>query len=217
MKKIFTTFLLLSTALVYAQDNKNKFVVNANLSVSNGSNNSLGLGGFNIGYFFTNQFSIGVTANYNGSIHHFSQEAISSYPVTSLSTDKYLNNFVGVFARYNFVPKNKFSFFLSLNNSFFWYTFKHESIFIANGYEDHYTSTGYSKGYRINLNPGIIYFFHPKFSTEITLGSVFYTTERATDINFFRKASGFGTDLFTSGFNLGFSYYFGCKNKNTEQ
>lgn len=217
-KKILTGLFLLSIALANAQENKNKFVVNANLGISNGNNNTLGLGGFNIGYFLTNEVSIGITGNYNNSSRSSHYENIYSNATTR---SKRSENFVGTFVRYNFVPKNKFSFFLSLTNSYTNYRFKDQyiQININNGSEELVTADGFSKGYTLSLIPGIVYYIIPKFSAEITFGSVFYRTEQQKGDNYAGsvKNSGVGSDLFTSALNIGISYYFNCKGKNQDQ
>lgn len=211
MKKIFTGLFLLFIAFASAQENKNKFVVSANLSTYP-NYNTISPGPFYLGYFLTDHFSLGGTGRFSTYKSTFSMEDRIDYHY--LNKARSLDNSIGVFARYNFPQKNKFALFLLLTNSYHWFTFKRESISKSTGYEYIDISTGSSKGYAISLTPGIIYFIHQKFSTEIALGGISYSTERIkqpdqTTNNY----SGINAALFTSGFNLGFSYYFGLKNK----
>lgn len=220
MKKIFTGLLLLSVSFTKAQESKNEFVVNANMGVSypNGTP-GMRLSDFNLGYFFTNNFSLGITGNHwNYTSKYNSTE---QFDFASSTVERRSINFLGFFARYNFIPKNRFGFFLTLNNKFNWDKINYTRTYTVFGDTDTYTSKSKSKGYEVGLNPGIIYFFHPKFSAEIALGSISYRTtyQNSNDTNnkAIARESGFNTVFFTAGFNIGFSYYFGCKSKNSEQ
>lgn len=224
MKKILIGLFLLPIVFANAQENKNKFVVNGNLAVSYGGYSSLGLGGFNFGYFPTDHFVIGLTGGCGSNVNNNSREL--SFSNREANTLKTSDNFVGVFARYNFEPKNKFSFFLSLNNSFTWNKRKSESTSETAGIKSVNSTESLSRGYTLSLNPGIIYFFHPKFSAEITLGSVFYSVRKVNETTTYTNIppnkyvsinDGISASFFTTGFNVGFSYYFGCKSKDKEQ
>jgi hypothetical protein len=217
IKKILTGLFLLPIIFANAQENKNKFVVNANLALFYGGNYPLGLGGFNFGYFLTDHFSIGITGNYDAykDSRNYKND-VSNYH--SLNKNDRTDNFAGAFARYNFSPKNKFAFFLSLENAYFWNKFKEEYVVTTvNGVEISSIYEGSTKGNTVSLSPGIVYFIHPKFSAEIGLGSVYYSIRKQYGMNSaYSKINGFGTNFFTSGLNIGVSYYFGCKNKNQE-
>jgi len=224
IKKILTGLFLLPIIFANAQENKNKFVVNGNLDVSYGGTNSLRLGGFNIGYFPTDHFSIGLTGRAGSDIFNNSKELSLSNREEEIQ--KRSDHFAGIFARYNFESKNKFSFFLSLNNVFTWNKQKSESTSEANGIKSRQSIENLSRGYTISLHPGIIYFFHPKFSAEVTLGSVSYSIQKLNETSSYTNLpttktvyinDGVSANFFTEGLNLGFSYYFGCKSKDKEQ
>lgn len=223
MKKILIGLFLLPLIFANAQENKNKFVVNGNLDISYGGNNGIGLGGFNIGYFLTDHFAIGITGGVGNNINNNSSEL--SLSNREENKQKRSENCAGVFARYNFTPKNKFSFFLNLDNSLTWHKYKNEYVYESYGNKSISTTTNQTKGYTISLNPGIIYFFHPKFSAEITLGSISYKIQKSTNtssspgnptISSISTYNGGGARFFTTGINIGFSYYFGCKSKGQE-
>ena len=225
MKNFFTGLFLLPLLLTHAQDNKNKFVVTGNLAVSYRSQAPLGLGAFNIGYFPTTNFSMGFTGGLSNNVNRSSTDELPSHKTTF--DQKRSSNFVGIFARYNFSAKNKFAFFLCLNNSFTWDKYKSNSSNVdINGVKNNFSTQNLSIGYTVSLNPGIIYFFHTKFSAELSLGSVWYSIQHTKETvtppqtptrNNISNISRTGASFFTTGFNIGVSYYFGCKNKNKEQ
>lgn len=217
MKKILIGLFLLPIVFANAQENKNKFVVNGNLRVSYYFDNPLQLDGFSIGYFPTDHFSIGITGRYSNTKDTYNYEDVMNYHNSNKSQQS--ENFAGAYARYNFASKSKFSFFLYLNNSYRWNKYKNEYTYLSNGIEIKNSSDAFSKGYNVSLAPGIIYFIHPKFSAEISLGSIFYQYNKQKDIvnPEISKNSSIGAGFLTSGLNIGLSYYFSCKNKNEEK
>lgn len=208
IRKILLGFFITTSLYSHAQENKNKFVVNANIQF-NPTNNPINFGGASIGYFFTNNFSVGITGNQRKDISKFEQNNQNMTIRTTLETT---DSYTGAFARYNQLFKNdRLGFFLDLNTVYMFRKYTRKEIYDTPN-NSNQTITLKDNGYRLALSPGIIYFINHWFSMEATLGDISYVTISQNDPNgIHKKSSEFNSSLFTSGIRLGLSFYFGCK------
>jgi hypothetical protein len=228
MKKNYLIAVLLAISFYsFAQENKNKFLINGNAHYSNYHQrdkynlsesaydylSQQRMGGLNFGYFITNDFVIGISGAINRITGVADAGDKKNYFYKSSFTDDYTA--CGIFTRYNHALQGgKFGFFLQLNANYI----KGNSTNMNSQQSpnsDLVTTKAYRKYSRINtnLNPGIIYFINSKFSVESSLGSIFYEIGKSKedDTYFINKASGFGINFSLTTINMGLSYYFGGK------
>jgi hypothetical protein len=213
IRKSFLCILVVLSSYSFSQENKNKFVANATIQLTSGSSGPVNMGGVYLGYFFTNSLSFGITGYQSQDRSLYRDETVwQTYSKEEVS----LANFSGAFIRYNHSFKNKFGVFVSLNPGYRWN--KLTITETTNSFGTEAVSKRFTKGngLSVGLHPGIIYFVNKQFSAEVTLGHISYITNfsKESESVYIQKDAVFETSFFTSGLNLGVSFYFGCKKDN---
>lgn len=231
MKKLVLTVILIFIAFssICAQNEKqelsgfdlNNFVITGSLSFSsikNGDNNKTNRFSFNpkAGYFLSDNVLIGITVG-------FSTEKGNQYIITNNGSNiNYLENgdskstsiSPGIFSRYYFSPKNKFSIFTELTLGYMWNETKIQSsgfIIFDPNFPNLIDSTLElrEKGFFGKFSPGISYFISDSFALEASLGLISYSViEPEQESSELKSNEIFNISLDLSNINLGLVYRF---------
>lgn len=206
MKKYITCLLLALSSYTYSQENKHKFIANINARFHY-TNSPVNLGNLNLGYFVTNRLALGIFGSSNN------YKNTSNSIANPMSSQNIISrNYAGLFARYNYLPGNsKFGFVANLNSGYTFEKSTTEQTVNINGIEHIETYETKGRGYSISLNSGILYAINKRFSVEVILATFSYSQNLNKNEYSQEKRSLLETRVITSGFDIGFSYYFGCK------
>jgi hypothetical protein len=223
-KQFIAALLLLIGFQSFAQLNKGKVMINGRGNFFAGGSKgeeysglysqtitqkySNGNFNFNLGYFFTNNFAVGLSGGVGADKHERTYFQGGSSFITE---EKNQGTAAGIFLRYNRqIRDSKFGFFFQLDNSYNWGKWRYTS------YSSFPTEPTLRKihGFRTGLTPGILYFISGKVSVEASIGDISYessvTKNQSNQNNTSEQStSRFNSDFSMSTFYLGFTFYLG--------
>lgn len=224
IKKIAVFVLFLICMQLNAQENKNKWMINGAVNYFQNNTDIYYLPdlklkqsntfvGVHLGYFITNNFALGILNEGSASVH----EVITSDTSASVTSQYSTSYSPGIFAKYNRqIQSSRFGFFLQLDSKYSWEKNRFKTI---TGNSD-FTRTSASTGIVISLTPGIIYFINKKISIETSFGNLGVSSLDGYDSNAIVKRKAINVNLKTNfslaTMNFGFTYYFGCKKKESD-
>ena len=223
IKKTIAFVLFLTCTNLHAQENKNKWMINGNVSYFQNNSDTHSspdikfkqrntFMGVHLGYFITNNFALGILNEGFASVNELTTSDTSASVTSQYST--YYSPVI--FARYNRqIQSSRFGFFLQLDGKYRWEKNRLKTITGSSGY----TRTSASSGIAISLTPGIIYFINKKISVETSFGNLGISSLNGYDSNAIVKRNMVNVNLTTNfslaAMNFGFTYYFGCKKRES--
>lgn len=227
IKQYLVVILLATSQCIFAQENKNKFVLSGNANYSRSqqlfeyapvvTSKLSGIsysGGIHAGYSISDNFAVGLFTNQNRNINHTAYDSPNSTESWFKSSGH--SQSIGFFSRYQYLfIANKLGLLVQAHigiqhgrwdsQQFISYPTSDEQII---------REYGTSKQQFIDISPGLIYYINKRFSLETSLGYIGYGIEQRREIgsDYISKSRGIGMAFFST-IHLAFTYYFGLNKK----